>query len=116
MVKMTISLRRRPDLTPEAFKQHWREVHAPIILKHAATLGIRRYVQVYSIAAPASGDRPEGFDGIGEVWIESIKAFQDVAATPAGALAVREVRESDIFLTDVTRSPRTFGTEVQIIG
>jgi uncharacterized protein (TIGR02118 family) len=116
MVKMTISLRRRPDLSPEAFRQHWREVHAPMIAKHAATLGIKRYVQVYALDAPASGGRPQGFDGIGEVWIESIKAFQDAAVTPDGALAVREIRESDAFLTDVSRSPRTFGTEIQIIG
>jgi uncharacterized protein (TIGR02118 family) len=116
MVKMTISLRRRTDLSPEAFRQHWRHTHGPIVARYAHTLGIKRYVQVYALDAAPAGGRPEGFDGIGEVWIESIKAFQDAAATPEGALAVREIRESDAFLTDVSRSPRTFGTEIVIIG
>jgi hypothetical protein len=53
---------------------------------------------------------------VGEVWIESIESFQKAATTPTGAVAVREIRESDAFLTDVSRSPRTFGTEIAIIG
>ena len=32
MEKMTICLRRRSDLTPEAFRQHWRDIHAPIVV------------------------------------------------------------------------------------
>lgn len=116
MVKMTISLRRRTDLSPAAFRQHWRDIHGPIVARHAVTLGIKRYVQVYALDAAPTGGRPEGFDGIGEVWIESIEAFQEAATTPKGAVAVREIRESDVFLTDVSRSPRTFGTEIAIIG
>jgi uncharacterized protein (TIGR02118 family) len=116
MQKMIICLRRRLDLTPEAFRQHWRDSHAPIVAKHAATLGIKRYVQVYALEVPPTGGRPEGFDGIGEVWVESVEAFRAAAATPRGAIAVRELGESDAFLTDLSRSPRTFGTELQIVG
>jgi len=115
MVKMIICLRRRPDLTPEAFQQHWRDVHAPLVVRHATTLGIKRYVQIYAREAAAAGGRPEGFDGIGEIWIESVEAFR-AAATPEGAVAVRELSESDAFLTDLSSSPRTFGTEITIIG
>jgi uncharacterized protein (TIGR02118 family) len=116
MQKMIICLRRRPDLTPEAFRQHWRNSHASIVAKHAVTLGIKRYVQVYALEMPPSAGRPEGFDGIGEVWVESVEAFRAAAATSLGAIAVRELGESDALLTDISRSPRTFGTEVQIIG
>jgi uncharacterized protein (TIGR02118 family) len=116
MVKMIICLRRRPDLSPEAFRQHWRDIHAPIVARHAATLGIKRYVQVYALEAAPTGGRPEGFDGIGEVWIESVEAFQAALATPQGAVAARELRETDALLTDLSRSPRTFGTEVPIIS
>jgi uncharacterized protein (TIGR02118 family) len=116
MVKMIICLRRGPELTPEAFKQHWRDVHAPLVLRHATTLGIKRYVQVYAHEAAPTGGRPEGFDAIGEIWIESVEAFRAALATPEGAVAARELRESDAFLTDLSRSPRTFGTEITIIG
>ena len=64
-------------------------VPAPLIVRHAATLGIKRYVQVYGIEAAPTGGRPQGFDAIGE---------------------------TDTFLTDLSRSPRTFGTEIPIIG
>lgn len=116
MEKMIFCLRRRSDLTPEAFRQHWRDVHAPIVAHHAATLGIKRYVQVYALDAAPSGGRPEGFDGIGEVWIESVEAFRAARATPQGIIAARALGDSDVFLTDVSRSPRTFGREVTIIG
>ncbi len=116
MEKMIICLRRRLDLTPEAFRQYWRDIHAPLVAKHAATLGIKRYVQVYALEVAPTGGRPEGFDGIGEVWVESVEAFRAAAATPLGAVAARELGESDAFLTDLSRSPRTFGTEIPIIG
>jgi hypothetical protein len=67
MVKTSICLRRRPDLTLEAFQSHWRDVHAPIVIRHAATLGIKRYVQMYAIDSPPGGARLHGFDVIGEL-------------------------------------------------
>jgi hypothetical protein len=48
--------------------------------------------------------------------VESVEAFTAAAATPLGAIAARELGESDAFLTDLSRSPRTFGTEIPIIG
>jgi uncharacterized protein (TIGR02118 family) len=113
---MIICLRRRPELSPEAFRQHWRDIHAPLVAKHAATLGIKRYVQVYALDTAPTGGRPEGFDGIGEVWVESVEAFRAAAATPLGSIAARELGHSDAILTDLSRSPRTFGTEIPIIG
>lgn len=116
MVKMVICLRRRSDLSPEAFRQHWRDMHAPIVARHAETLGIKRYVQVYAVEATPAGARPAGFDGIGEVWVESVEALRTAAATPLGLIAAHELAESDAFLTDLSQSPRTFGTEIPIIG
>ena len=113
---MIICLRRRPDLTPESFRQHWRDIHAAVVAKHATTLGIKRYVQVHALEAVATGGRPEGFDGIGEMSIENIEAFRAAVATPQGAVAVQELGETDTFLTDLSRSPRTFGTEIRIFG
>lgn len=116
MEKIVICLRRRPDVTPEAFRDHWRNVHAPLVAKHAPTLGIRRYVQTYSVDAPPANGRPAGFDGIGELWVDSVAAFRAAAATPAGVVAMREIGESDALLTDLSQSPRTAGTEVVIVG
>src|SRR2546427_3904549 len=40
--KMIACLRKRPELSPEQFRKHWREVHGPLV---AAIPGNRRYVQ-----------------------------------------------------------------------
>lgn len=48
MVKMVYCLRRLSHLSREEFQRYWREKHGPLVQKHAATLRIRRYVQVHT--------------------------------------------------------------------
>ncbi len=93
MEKMIICLRRRRDLTPEALRQHWREIRAPLVAKHAATLGIKRYVQVFAREAPPTGGRPEGFDDIGEGWLRASRRSGRRAQRPwAASLAANSAR------------------------
>ena len=40
MIKLTFCLRRLPHLSREEFQRYWREQHAPLVAKHAKTLGI----------------------------------------------------------------------------
>ena len=70
MIKIVFCLRRRAELSREEFQRYWREHHAPLVRTHAATLGIRRYVQVHAIddaiSLSVAGARhsPEPFDGV----------------------------------------------------
>jgi uncharacterized protein (TIGR02118 family) len=76
-VKSIEFVRRRPDLTVEAFQRHWKDVHGPI----AATIPVlRRYVQ--SHALPESYERrPPPYDGIATAWFDSTDAMRHSATT-----------------------------------
>jgi uncharacterized protein (TIGR02118 family) len=78
-VKGVEFLARRPDLTVEAFQEHWRRVHAPL----AATVpGLRRYVISASRApAYAAGRRP-AWDGAALFWFDAPDALAVAARSP----------------------------------
>jgi len=83
MIKLTYCLRRRADMSWEEFSEYWRDVHAPLVAERAEVLGIRRYVQVRTVQQPGiiaamqtrNGGSPEPFDGIAELWFDSLDAF-----------------------------------------
>jgi uncharacterized protein (TIGR02118 family) len=77
MIKTITLLERRPDLSPAEFQQHWREVHAPLVLKLP---GVLRYVQGRPVS---SGHKQQstGYDGVAEVWYESLAAMQMTLAS-----------------------------------
>lgn len=78
MIKTVTLLQRRPDLSPEEFQRHWRAVHAPLVLKLP---GILKYVQGRPVS---SGHKLQstGYDGVAEVWYESLAAMQTTLASP----------------------------------
>jgi len=123
MVKLTCWVRRLPQLSPEAFDQHWRERHAPLILRHAATLRIRRYVQLAAADHEAQerirasrGGEEAPYDGIGELWYDSLDDIWAVRESPEGLAALREVIEDEQRFVDLTRSRFWFGTEREIFA
>ncbi|MGB0318481.1 MAG: EthD domain-containing protein, partial [Pseudomonadales bacterium] len=54
MLRLIYLLRRKPELSREAFQRYWRDQHGPLVASFATTLGIQRYVQVHSIDDPAN--------------------------------------------------------------
>jgi uncharacterized protein (TIGR02118 family) len=66
-VKMICFVRRRPDLTHEAYSKHWRERHGPLAV--ARQPGFWHYVQNH-VALRLTGETPD-FDGIGEIHCRS---------------------------------------------
>jgi uncharacterized protein (TIGR02118 family) len=121
MIKLTFCLKRLPQLTREQFQAYWFDNHAPLVAKHRAVLRIRRYVQMHSgpdamnAGIGASRGAPEMFDGVAELWWDSI---EDVVANahpdaPAAGLALLEDERKFI---DLARSPLFFGEEKTIFG
>jgi uncharacterized protein (TIGR02118 family) len=83
MLKVCELVKKRPDLSLEDFRAHWREVHGPIV---AAIPGLRRYVQSH----PLMGGYRKGplvFDGIAEVWVDDKDALRAMSETPEFATA-----------------------------
>jgi len=97
MIKLTYCLRRKPGMTVEEFQRYWRETHAPLVRSHAETLRIRRYVQAHTATTPlddalrdSRSASVEPFDGVAELWWDSVDDMAQAMATPEGARAGRD--------------------------
>ena len=79
MIKLVYTMRHRDGTTREEFQRYSREHHALLVKRHAETLQIRRYVQVHARAtgmdeavAAARGSEPRVYDGVAELWWDSV--------------------------------------------
>lgn len=75
MVKMVIFFKRKPGMAVEAFQQHWRATHAPIIVRLP---GIRRYVQSHVLATSYRKGEPP-YDGVAESSFDDTQAMKALA-------------------------------------
>lgn len=122
MIKLTFCLHRLPHLSREAFQHYWREEHAPLVARHAETLGIRRYVQChaetheFNAAVRASREAPEMYDGVAELWWDSWEALFAAGENPGNADAAAALLEDERKFIDLSRSPLWFGREHVIVG
>ncbi len=122
MIKLVFTLRRREDLTRGEFQAYWRERHAPLVKRHADTLHIRRYVQVHArdtaldeAVADARGSEPRFYDGVAELWWDSVEELVAGFSSDAGQAAGRELLEDEQRFIDLRRSPLWFGEENVVI-
>jgi uncharacterized protein (TIGR02118 family) len=122
MIKLSFCLHRLPSLTREAFQHYWFEKHAPLVRSHREVLRIRRYVQMHAATTPindvirAGRNAPEMFDGVAELWWDSMDDMRVASGTPAGQAAGLALLEDERKFIDLARSPLFFGEEKQIIG
>jgi len=122
VVKITFCLRRLPHLSPQEFRRHWYEIHAPLVRKHQKALRIVRYIQFHSDLGPlteklrAFRHSPEPYDGVAEIWYESREALKALGKDPSARAASREVLEDEKRFVDLARSPIWIGEERVIIG
>jgi uncharacterized protein (TIGR02118 family) len=122
MIKLVFTLRRREGMTREEFQSYWREQHAPLVRRHADALHIRRYVQVHArdtpldeaLAAPR-GSEPRSYDGVAELWWDSLDELVEGFSSDAGQAAGRELLEDEQRFIDLTRSPLWLGDENVVI-
>jgi len=117
VIKLTFCLRRLPQLSREEFQRYWLERHGPLVREVAATLRIRRYVQLHTLAHPLSEairrarGAPEEYDGVAELWWDSLDDLAAPASTPEGREAGRRLLEDECRFVDLARSPIWLGQE-----
>ncbi len=108
-VKLVYCLRRRPGLSLEEFQRTWLHEHGPLVKRLRERLpGMRRYVQSHLIPGPASdGIRAsraaaEPYDGVTEVWLDSLA---DLGAASGGeaAEAAQQLLEDERRFLDLPR-------------
>jgi uncharacterized protein (TIGR02118 family) len=121
MIKLSFAIRRVPRLSRAEFQRYWRETHAPLVEKHREALRIRRYVQVHAADHPLnetlrqSRGAPEGFDGIAELWWDSIDELLAAVTSPEGGRAGAELLEDERRFIDLANSPLWLGEEHVVI-
>src|SRR5271157_3045798 len=70
MIAAISLMRRRDDVTLARFRQHWLDVHGPLVCKFA---GLRHYVQEHVIESPAmnAAARAMRIDGFPILWFDN---------------------------------------------
>ena len=77
--KMVAFLKKRGDLSVDAFQAHWNSPHGAL---GAAVPGTRRYVQCHPLPSSYQNGRTPLWDGVAEIWFDSDEAMRSSAATP----------------------------------
>lgn len=97
MIRMIACLRRKPGMSPEAFRRHWLHVHGPLIRGlPELTRHIRRYAQMHpaDLAMPADATGAEPWDGVAQMDFDSLEDLQRCFAEPSYLAHVRPDEES----------------------
>jgi uncharacterized protein (TIGR02118 family) len=110
VIKLVYVVRARADVASEEFYRYWRDEHAPKVRAVAEAIRARRYVQSHTIDTPLNAVLIDSramsplFEGITEVWWDSIEDLQQAAGTPEGAEAMKLLVEDEARFIDLTRS------------
>jgi uncharacterized protein (TIGR02118 family) len=78
-VKNIELVKKRPDLTPEAFHRHWEIVHGPL---GGSIPQVLRYVQSHTRLAAYRDGRQPPLDGVALTWFTDTRAMRASATTP----------------------------------
>lgn len=111
MYKLLFCLRRREDLTREEFLAHWHGPHADIGRAGAQAIGAVRYVQNHTVDHPLnealrdSRQAPEPFDGVVELWFESLDVVGSTFTDPEARRAIAALVADEPSFIDLARSP-----------
>lgn len=111
MHKLMFCLRRRADLSHEAFLDYWFHQHAPLVRQYAKDIGLVKYAQSHGLAHPLdkslreSRGGPAAYDGIAELFYKSPTALQDAMTEPAAREAGRILLEDERRFIDLAQSP-----------
>lgn len=126
MIRITFCLTKRDELSLEEFQDYWLNQHAPLVKSVAGILRIKKYVQLHTREwAENDGARasragsleaaPEIYDGVAELWWDSLEDLRAATETEEGRQAGRLLLEDEAKFIDFSRSPLWYGEEHQII-
>jgi len=121
MIKLVFCLRRLPHLSREQFQRYWLDSHGPLVRELAPALGVKRYVQVHTLrsafseAMRAHRGAPDDFDGVAELWWESVEEFARAGSTSEGRAAGQRLLEDEKRFIDLAHSPIWFGEEHSLV-
>lgn len=99
--KILLLMKRRPDISVEAFRDYYENHHAPLAEKYSQ--GITRYVRRYLDPQPHPETGPGGelpYDVITELWFEDEAVFKGTLAYITTSIMPDEIVEDEKQLFD----------------
>ena len=86
MIKLVALVRRRHDLSPQAFRDHWLGTQAPLARRIPGMRGYR-----INIAGDAEGMPSAPYDGSAEIWFDDRRSMDEGLASREGVIAGEDV-------------------------
>ncbi|GGZ14852.1 EthD domain-containing protein [Novosphingobium colocasiae] len=80
--KILAAIPRRKDISEQQFHDHWRHPHGTLSKKIAC---LRGYIQSHRIDSPLLPDKQRVYDGITELWFDSLDDALALGKDPAHA-------------------------------
>jgi hypothetical protein len=115
LCKVHTLLRRRSDLSTDAFRRYWRDVHGPLFRDTPALAQhVVRYEQNHRVEGDLRNLGSGEFDGVAIQWLRSPEDLVAMATEPAYAEKVAP--DNQRFLDDVSRTWILTGPEEVVIG
>ena len=75
MIKATVLLAPRPDLTHEQFRQYWKDEHASLLMSlDVFRSHVRHYTQQHSLNNVPGGFPILPYDGVAELWSDNLSS------------------------------------------
>jgi hypothetical protein len=122
MIDVVLCIKRRQDVTLEEFHRYWREDHARLVARHAATIGAVSYVQHHtidtgleSIVQGGRGCPPDVYDGIAVVSFESLDDMASKGARTEALASAEELAEDELRFIDHSASRIWFTEHLTIV-
>ncbi|MGB8682486.1 MAG: EthD domain-containing protein [Candidatus Binatus sp.] len=121
MLKLVYIVRKRADISEKDFHEYWLKHHGPLVRGFAKSMRAKKYVQSHTVSEDAGkqirNTRPkmkETYDGITEVWWDSLEDFSSGGAVEERAEAARALLEDESKFIDFERSSIFFTEEHEI--
>jgi uncharacterized protein (TIGR02118 family) len=121
MIKFVYCIRKRSDLSNEEFQTYWREQHGAFIRSLAQTIRAKKYIQSHTVDTPINAElvksrglEPLAYDGITEIWWDSMEEFLAGVNSPEGMEAAKQYVADEANFVDFSQS-RAFLTEEHTI-
>jgi len=110
MIKLVYIVRKRDDVSAQDFHTYWLESHGPLVRSVAKAVRARKYVQSHTVAPEAGAQIAQsrgmgaGYDGITEVWWDSMEDLAAGSGSAQGREAGRRLIQDEAKFIDLKRS------------
>ena len=111
MIKLVYVVKKRADISEKDFHEYWLKTHGPLVRGFAKSMRAKKYVQSHIVFEDAGrqirGTRPkmkETYDGITEVWWDTLEDFSSGGAVQERAEAARALLEDESKVIDFEHS------------